>query len=430
MMNGRRLIVTAIGTLALAAGFSGCQVRDGFLPTEADRSIETSASAEEILDLIDQVITNPAVGKSARSQFSTIVKTYPKNPANAQAKATSLIDFILKHYTNGKWSDPGGAGTGEVIAAIAAYVGLLPEDADAATACIPDVDCDLFATQNEELALVEIPGNAITQPFVLVITRLPDDFAQPPLFPQFFDFSTIPEGITFPQSSPSGSLTLSQFDNGPLGAVCALDDSDPLGTPANAVPGENLFLAHQEDGIWTPLPFVDVTNLDCTSASSGIGESAGLWSSPIDLAIGPMIDLLSPASASAGGRGLGGAISSFSPYGGLYTGPNTTTTTLSIVGGNTTFTAGQSITFRAVVEPAPHDEDNGIVLFFATVPPSGSGVPAEEVVGGEAIQGFVCGSDRVPFGSHGAVAQFTGTEDHLGSVSEPLAYECQAAVID
>ena len=422
MSYGKRLLV-AISTLALAAGFYGCQVRDGFLPTEADRSLETSATASEILEMIDQVITDPAVGKSARSQFNTIVKVYPKKPADGQVKAKSLIDFILKHYTSGKWSDPGGAGTGELIAAIAAYVGLLPEDADAATACIPNVDCDLFATEQEELALIEIPGPSITVPFVLVITKLPDDFAQPPLFPQFFDFSTIPEGITFP-SSPSGSLTLSQFDNGPLGAVCALDDADPLGTPADAVPGENLFLAHQENGNWVPLPFVDVTSLDCTTATSGIGESAGLWSSPIDLAIGPMIELLSPASASAGGRGLGGAISSFSPYGGLYTGPNTTTTTLSIVGGATTFFDGDSIFFRAVVEPAPHNEDNGIVLFFATVPPSGPGVPAEGVVDGEAIQAFVCGSNRVPFGSHGAEAEFTGTEDHLGSVSDPVAYEC------
>lgn len=428
MHNGKRLIL-AISTLAMAAGFYGCQVRDGLLPTEADRSIETSATAQDILAMIDAVITDPAVGKSARSQFNTIVKVYPKNPADGQAKAKSLIEFILKHYANGKWSDPGGVGTGELVAAIAAYVGLLPEDADAATACIPNVDCDLFATEQEELALIEIPGPSITVPFVLVITRLPDDFAEPPLFPQFFDFTTIPEGITFP-SSPSGSLTLSQFDNGPLGAVCALDDEDPLGTPANAVPGENLFLAHQVNGNWVQLPYVDVTSLDCSTATSGIGESAGLWSSPIDLAIGPMIELLSPASASAGGRGLGGAISSFSPYGGLYTGPNTTTTTLSIVGGATTFFDGDSIFFRAVVEPAPHNEDNGIVLFFATVPPSGSGVPAEEIVDGEAIQAFVCGSSRVPFGSHGAQAEFTGTEDHLGSVSDPVAYECLAGIED
>jgi hypothetical protein len=426
MCNRTRLIV-AIGTLVLGAGLYGCQAGGGSLPTEADRSIETSATAQEINAMISALLPK-GLANAASAQFKNVVRELPKKPAGARQKAQNLMDFILKHYVGGKWSDPGGAATGELIAAIAAYVGLLPEDADAATACVPNVDCDLFATEQEELALIEIPGPSISVPFVLVITKLPDDFADPPLFPQFFEFSTIPEGITFP-SSPSGSLTLSQFDNGPLGAVCTLDDSDPLGTPAGAVPGENLFLAHQENGNWVQLPYVDVTNLDCSTASSGIGESAGLWSSPIDLAIGPMIELLSPASATAGGRGLGGAISSFSPFGGLFTGPIATTTTLSLLGETTTFYEGETILFHAVVEPAPDNEASGIVFFYGTTNPSGN-AGTEVVIDGEATEDFLCGGDTpesVPFGSHEAQAQFNGTAGHAGSLSQTLAYECLEA---
>ena len=121
----------------------------------------------------------------------------------------------------------------------------------------------------------------ITQPFVIYLVRLPDDFAAPPLFPIFYEIHTIPEGITFPPA-PSGSLSLAQADDGPVAGLCTLDENDPLGAPEGAVPGVNLFLSHQVDGEWERLPYVDVTFLDCEDASSET-ESA-LWSSPLGLA--------------------------------------------------------------------------------------------------------------------------------------------------
>jgi hypothetical protein len=422
MYKGNRLIAMAIGLFAFAAvAIYGCQTQDGSLPTEADRSIEISVTANEIFAMINAVITDPTLGKSTTSQFKIIVKVYPKNPADAQAKAKSLIDFILKHYQAGKWIDEGGVGTGELVAAIAEYVGLAPE-ADAAAACVPGVDCELFATEDNEFSGTEIPGDAITQPFVIYLIRLPDDSFPPPLFPLFFEIGTIPEGITFPTAAPSGSLTLSQFDDGPVAAVCALDADEELGVPDNAVPGSNLFLAHQENGVWEQLPYVPVTFLDCTTATA-LSESASLWSSPLDLVLGPVMELLSPSTLGAGGTGLGGAISSFSPHGALYTDPVPTTTEISIVEGTTTFTAGQTITLRAVVSPEP---DGGNVLFFATVPVSGPGAPVVAVVDGVAERSFTCGSDRVPFGSHTAQVQYTGTENFEGSVSSTIAYECLA----
>jgi hypothetical protein len=420
MRNGNRLLAMAIALFALAALAYGCQTRDGSFPTEADRSLEQSVSASQIYAWINIVITDPTLGKSATSQFKTIERTLPKNLADAQTKAKSLVAFILKHYQAGKWVDPVNTpDTGDLVAAIYEYVGLAPA-ADAAEACIPNVDCEVIATVGNEFGGSEIPGDAILQSFVIYLVRLPDDFAAPPLFPIFYEIHTIPEGITFPPA-PSGSLSLAQADDGPVAGLCTLDENDPLGAPEGAVPGVNLFLSHQVDGEWERLPYVDVTFLDCEDASSET-ESA-LWSSPLGLALSPVIDLLSPARAYAGGKSTGGAITSFSEFGSEYTGPIPTTTTLSIVEGTTSFTAGQTITLRAVVDPVP---DGGNVLFYATNPTFGPGAPVVAVVDGVATHTFTCGSTRVPFGSHTAQVQYMGTSSFEGSVSNQIAYTCSA----
>lgn len=417
MYKGNRLIATAIGMLAfVAVAISGCQTQDGSLPTEAGRSVELSATADEIHSMIAGLLPK-GLANAASAQFKNVVRQYPTDPAGGVQKAQSLMDFILKHYLNGKWVDPEGVETAELIAAIAAYVGIIP-DADAAVVCSPGVDCEVA-----EFAGGFIPGDVITTPFILYISRLPDDFAGLPLVPLFFDIGTIPEGITFPETSPGGSLSLSQSDDGPFAAVCALDENDPLGVPPGTVPGENLFLAHFENGEWVTLPYVEppVGFIDCAAASSEI-ETA-LWMRPFEFAA----SLLSPNSLHAGGRGLGGAISSFSAHAGILTGPVATTTTISIVEEQTTFFDGETITFRAVVDPAPDNASNGIVVFTATDPPHGPGAPTEEVVDGEAVQTFVCGSTRVPFGSHTAQAFFLGTAGHSASTSDTLEYECLAS---
>lgn len=99
--------------------------------------------------------------------------------------------------------------------------------------------------------------------------------------------------------------------------------------------------------------------------------------------------------------------------------PITTATSLSIEEG-TTFQAGDTITLRAQVTPAP---DGGILLFFATIPVRG-GAPAEDVVGGMASRKVLCGSPRVPFGSHTAQAHYQGTDAFLGGSSATIAYTC------
>jgi hypothetical protein len=414
--------------LALALG---CQAGDG-VPTEVDRSIETQGflftpEATEIFAAIDDVLPRRQALDAAR-QFTSIAILMPRRPAHAQRKAADLIDYLFSQYARNRVQGPEPDETfGALILAITEFVGLSAGsgiEGSPAAACTPGVDCELAATVDDELAVVEIPGDAITQPFVIYMIRLPDDFADPPLFPLFYEIGTIPAGITFPGSSPSGSLTLSAGDDAPVAAVCALDEEDPLGTPADAVPGQNLFLAHQENGVWETLPYVPLAALDCESASSGIGESASLWSSPIRLAAGPVLDALSPGRLRAKGRGLGGAISSFSPFGAIYTGPVPTETTLGIVGGGTSFTAGETIAFRATVSPAPDDAANGRVLFLATDPVRGPGAPVERLVNGAAVQPFVCGSSRIPFGSHVARVQFLGTAGHAGSASPTLAYDC------
>ena len=101
----------------------------------------------------------------------------------------------------------------------------------------------------------------------------------------------------------------------------------------------------------------------------------------------------------------------------------TTGTAISIAEETSTFFAGDTITLRAEVTPAP---DGGIVLFFATNPLQGPGAPVEDVVDGVATRKVVCGSDHVPFGSHMAQAHYQGTNAFLGGSSTTIPYECLA----
>ena len=99
--------------------------------------------------------------------------------------------------------------------------------------------------------------------------------------------------------------------------------------------------------------------------------------------------------------------------------PVTTATSISIDEG-TAFLAGDTITFRAQISPGV---SGGNVVFFATTPVQ-SGAPVSPVVDGVAIRKIVCGSARVPFGSHAAQAQYLGDGDFLGSYSTTISYTC------
>ena len=413
MRKRNRSIVGAVGLLALAALAYGCQAGDGPFPTEASRSLQPSVTSSEVLAKIDEVIDDPTLGKSAKSQFQTIVKTLPKKPADAQAKARTLIDFILKHYQEGKWE--GADGTGELVALILEYVGLVPE-AQGATTCIPNVDCQGEATDNNEFAGAKIPGDLVDLPFVLLFTPLPNMEVKPPLFGLVYDISTYPEGITFSSSSASGSLTLSSEDDLPVAGVCTLDSDDPAGIPAGVDP-DSLFVVHFENGVWERLPQVDITFLDCSSASSEL-PGTSLWTNPV---LEPVLDFLSPGRAVAAGVRTGGAITAFSPHATEVAGTLPTTSTLTFVEDKTTFFAGETITLRVEVDPEP---TGGNALFFATTPVSGPGAPIRPVVEGVATREFVCGTDRVPFGSHTARVDYLGTDGFAGSVSNTIEYEC------
>ena len=419
MRTRNRLSLLVFGSLALAAVIWACQVQDGSLPTEADRSIQQSVTASEINAMISALLP-PALGASAKSQFKNVETAMNQNKlAEARTKATSLVDFLLKHYQAGKWPDPGppaGDKTGDLVAAIFEFVGLTP-DAQNATACIPNVDCDLTATNDNEFAGTQIPGSSITQPFVIFVSPIECN-VDPPLFGLCYEIGTIPAGITFPPA-PTGSLTLASEDDQPVVGICTLDSSDPNGVPAG-VPQDSLFVVHKVNGQWVRLPQVTITFLDCSTASSEIA-SAGFFSSPVDFALAPLIDLLTPKSLTAAGTRTGGAITSFSEHATEVAGPLPTTTSLSIVEGSTFF-AGDTITLRAEITP---DVTGGNVVFFATIPVN-SGAPIEPVVDGVAIRKVVCGSARVPFGSHTARAQYLGQGNFQGSTSTLIPYTCNA----
>lgn len=101
-----------------------------------------------------------------------------------------------------------------------------------------------------------------------------------------------------------------------------------------------------------------------------------------------------------------------------------TTTTIAIVQDGASFVEGDTITFEATVTPAPSNDQEGVVFFYATEPVhAGAGV--EVVVDGIARRAYACGSAQIPRGSHRAQAQFNGTSRQEGSVSTQIAYECR-----
>jgi hypothetical protein len=420
MSSRNRSIVGALCLVALAALSYGCQAGDEMFPTEAQRSLQTSVDASEVFAKIDEVITSPTLGRSVKKQFTAIVKALPRKPNDAKAKARSLTDFILKHYQAGKWE--GADATGELVALILAYVGIIPE-AQGATTCIPGVDCTGEAEKtdngNAEFAGAKIPGDLVNVPFVLLFTPNVDKVVKPPLFGLVYDITTYPAGITFPNSSPGGSLTLASEDDQPVAGVCTL-----LGPPAGIPDGvhpDSLHVVHFENGVWVRLPQVAITFLDCENA--GETESA-LWSNPI---LQTVVDLLSPGPAVAAGIRTGGAITSFSPYATEVAGTLPTTSTISVVSGGPVLHPGETITLRVEVYPEPPDDPAGVL--FRALPTGPAGAASAELVGGVAEHTYTCGDPQVHVGgSYDAVGNYLGAEGFAASQStEDIEFSCVPA---
>lgn len=408
MQTRTRLAGLAIALLGAVALTSACQSPDSSVLTEAERSIEPAAvpTADEIYALIEDLIGDPVVERSTKSQFANIVKS--KSEADRIRRAESLFDYLTKHYLAGKWVDAGGVKTAELILAIGQYVGLYPEGDGTGAMCQPGNDCEAIPTTGETF----VPASVITQPFTLIMTEVECDPAfGPNVVPPCYEITTYPEGIDF-QSSASSSLSLSDLDS-PFVSLC----SD---FPQTYDVGTEVYLWHYHDGVLEPM----LESQEVAICDEGPDEISSRWATPLFAMFKPVLTILSPQPLYAGGKGVGvgTAISNFSQVGSCLPGCLPTTSTVSIVGGGTTFYSGQTFTLQATVDPAP---DGGNVLFYATNPVH-IGAPSLPVVDGVATFTYTCDSRRVPLGSHTAQVQYMGTTLYEGSVSGTIAYECLA----
>jgi hypothetical protein len=404
-----RLVGRSIALSAMVALVASCQSQDSSILTEAERSIEPAAlpTADEIRTLIRDLIGDPTIERSSLSQFNNIVKS--KSAADRIKRAKALFDYLTKHYLAGKWVDPGGVKTAELILAIGQYVGLYPEGDGTGAMCQPGTDCEAIPATGQ----TTIPGGSITQPFTLIMTEVEcDPLFGPNVVPPCYEITTYPEGISF-ETSASSSLSLSA-ETSPFVALC----SD---FAQNYDVGTEVFLWHVHDGVLEQM----VNSTEAAICDEGPGVISSRWANPLFAAFRPVLTILSPQPLYAGGKGvgIGTAISNFSQVASCLPGCIPTSTTASILEGTGPFFFGDTITLHAVIDPAPANDDNPTALMF--VEPHGSGVPVVPVVDGVAEYEFVCGSARVPAGSYTAGAAFQGTAANGASGSGlVLAFDC------
>jgi hypothetical protein len=408
MHTRTHLVGLTIALSAWVALIAGCQSPDSSGLTEVDRIVEPAATptADQIRTLIQDLIGDPTIERSSLSQFNNIVKS--RSAADKIKRAKALFDYLMKHYLSGKWVDEGGVRTSELILAIGQYVGLYPEGEGTGAICQPGTECDADANTGQ----TTIPPGSITQPFTLIMTETEcDPLFGPNVVPPCYEITTYPAGITF-DSSPAGSLSLSDFDS-PFVALC----SD---FAQNYDVGSEVFLWHAHNGVVEPVESTEVVICD-----EGPDDISSRWANPLLAMFRPVLTILSPQPLYAGGKGvgIGGSISSFSQVASCLPGCLPTTTTISIVGGGTTFHSGETFTLQATVDPTP---DGGNVLFYATSPVL-QGAPQVAVVDGVATRTYTCDSDRVPLGSHTAQVQYMGTAEYEGSISTTIAYQCLEA---
>ena len=410
--------------LVLVAGIGliyGCQTRDGSIPTEADRSIQAAGEVEDhIFGLIDGLF-DPALGKSVRKSFSSIVSDLQKNKvAVAQSKTLTLIDFILKHYQDGNLIAQADLSTkvGTLNLELLQYVGLIPDVEDAAAAaCLPGdpVACEAFPQDG----LAEIPGELITQPFTLIVFEVDCSELDPGInwVAPCYEVQTVPEQ-TF-ATNTSSSLSLSQSGDIPIVGVCA-DLADGLD------PGIDVFLYHAHDGVIELTPFENISVCE---------ELASRWANPILATFQPVLDMLGPQPLYAAALAVGsvaGGINNFSTLFACEPGCLPTTTTLAVLNGSTldnSFVDGEAITLEATVTPSPIDTQDPRGLFVIRNGTSGPLVVHEDQVvisGGTATFTVVCGDDVPHSSTLAAFAGFYGTVSHETSFSPFSTFSCSA----
>jgi len=292
-------------------------------PPETPGALEP-ASAGEIRQLIAALYPPPLLSSIAVLHFSLIQQQLRfGQTARARQSALIFMGIALRLDEAGLLRNPNGGSpptTDEALARLFSLllelVGLNPEgleipagafEPDGAFQICGPAGCTVVTgTQH---AGVQLPPGAYDHTVFVAISRIPGSVG--PLDTELDQYPLFYDIVILPEEDPAVLANV---------GLCVVDPPDPFAPDPDVVP--RLRLAHPDpsgEGIEI-LPLVPVSWLECSDASTlaSMTERLPRWART---ALGPVVQLLEPASLYAGPGNLGGQASSFSPFAAVDTQP-------------------------------------------------------------------------------------------------------------
>ena len=344
-MRRASLLLTALSSFLIAIA---CQDERNSLPSDpgalelAGRGV---CPAEALInDLFPRGLANAAI-----QQCRNIQRQFDRGKVeDAYEKLADLIDFTLQHLENGKLLDPPGPdttedGVSQLIVALNMIVGLassgdeIPADAFTSEGgIVQTVDAEeawdietrdgyagITKAAGVPVFLNGVPYDGPVTVFIAPIDPSESSFPSFGLeiggpdraaFPVFKDLGTIPDGLQFGDGNisetpdPTNELVVE---------LCSVDPPHPLAPFPSQLP--DLRVGHITEGEVVDTPLRDST-LDCSGVNDEVPTMA-LFKNRLhrwaNAALGPALQLFDVAKLHAAPGRFGGAISSFSEFGGI-----------------------------------------------------------------------------------------------------------------
>jgi len=414
----------------------GCTEDRAPLPTQSPRadllSVDPSLTIGHINQLLIALFPAGSLLDSARNQLNNIQPLLAQGDLpGAQSTALQLADFTIKGYRAGQLLDPNGTlplTTPEAVVqlfdALLSLVGLPPSGltSDALGPTGPSGASNVFGALGGAVATVEglaglsVPPGAVSGDHLFLITRRDDLALQGtclstplPQYPLCYDFSV------FPKTSFTVPVTV---------VVCVLESA------SHAAAYPRLVLAHPDPNNPNAIQFTvraaDPLGLVCTNAAlpppptSGVGrllQRLGAFAARLIL----------PSPLYATHDGMGGSVSSFSPFIAVDSAADLTVQSVTLTPGAPT--TADVITVSAVIQNNSPVPAGPFTVAFGADPASapvvsvpglagGASVPVSVTVGPRAAGTY---QDTVTVDLGNAVVEFNEANNTLTSAAYTVA---------
>lgn len=424
----------------LAAGLLALACQDGGAPLPSDPALEVAGKGTCPTDIRELIVAlfpsskgKGGLENAALQQCQNMQRQFSRGQIDdAIDIAADLIAFTLTHLQNDNLEDTSGTlgitieeAVAKEVTEILEFVGLasgqeIPPGAfteeGAVVQCQGSAECQVI-TGTEFAGFIKPPGVGFLrdgQPYDGPVTFFVDRLSNTADPFESFGFDD------FPLFFFIGSIPVVTLTDEIVAGVCVVDPPDPLAPPPGTVPF--LRLAHIPDGEVEVTELRDAAFLDCTDASTGETSTS--------VARGRSL-------VPAGPGRLGGAISSFSPFGAVDSrtgGGNGTAPTLTVVSfPDTTFVDAGSDFQPGTFGFSDPDADVVEATVIETSDPNNTFTPDFEFTFdpddfGDGF-GQTSGTFTFGFGCPGAVDCLTGPvtfqmtlEDAAGNVSAPVSF--------